>query len=121
MTGLETVAPRRTRRHWWLAAALLAALAACGASEPQVSVTELNWACGAGRCTATFRLTGGDADEDLLVIVRAYAGESVASREIVGEHRERLRLGSGQTRRLSVAFETERPADRVRVITGRDR
>lgn len=121
MTEFE---PRRPRRPWggpWLAAAALLALVACAERKPQVSVSDLNWACAAGRCTVTFRLAAGDADEDLLVRVRAYAGESVAGREIVGEHRERLHLRSGQTRRLTVAFETAKPADRVRVIPERDR
>lgn len=100
---------------------MLLALAACVDREPQVSVTDLNWACGARRCTATFRLAAGDtADEDLLVLVRAYAG-GVADREIVGEHKERLSLRSGQSRRLSVAIETQRPAERVRVVTQRAR
>lgn len=117
--------PHRTRPPRggpWLVVWALLALMGCAEREPQVSVTDLNWACGADRCTVTFRLTAGDgADEDLLVRVRAYAGEGVADREIVGEHRERVRLRSGQTRRLSVAFETAQPADRVRVIPARDR
>lgn len=113
---------RGLRRGGWSAGAVMLALAACSAPEPQVSVSDLNWACGAGRCTVTFRLTAGDsADEKLLVLVRAYAGDSVANREIVGEHRERLTLRSGQARRLSVVVETERAADRVRVIPQRDR
>jgi hypothetical protein len=53
--------------------------------------------------------------------VRAYAGASVADREIVGEHRERLTLRRGASRRLTVAVPTTRPADRVRVIVERDR
>lgn len=114
--------PRLPGLLGWLMAAALLVLCACVESEPQVSVSELNWACGAGRCTATFRLTAGDsADEALLVLVRAYAGESVANREIVGEHRERLTLRSGQTRRFSVVIETGKPADRIRVIPQRDR
>lgn len=60
-------------------------------------------------------------DEDLLVLVRAYAGASVANREIVGEHKERLTLRSGQVRRFSVAIETGKPADRIRVIPQRAR
>src|SRR5690606_9412928 len=113
---------RWLRRGGWFVVAGILALAACSAPEPQVTVSDLNWACGAGRCTVTFRLTAGEsADEDLLVLVRAYAGDSVANREIVGEQKERLTLRSGQARRLSVAVETERAADRVRVIPQRDR
>ncbi|MGB5104088.1 MAG: hypothetical protein WBO04_12350 [Steroidobacteraceae bacterium] len=113
---------RWLRRGGGFAAAGVLALAACSAPEPQVSVSDLNWACGPARCTASFRLTAGDsADEDLLVLVRAYAGDSVANREIVGEHQERLTLRSGQARRFSVVVETERAADRVRVIPQRDR
>lgn len=113
---------RWLRRDGWSVVAVLLALAACSAPEPQVTVSDLNWACGPARCTATFRLTAGDsADEDLLLLVRAYAGQSVANREIVGEHQERLTLRSGQARRFSVVVETERAADRVRVIPQRDR
>jgi hypothetical protein len=114
--------PRLRCTFGWCAATILATLGACSESEPQVTVSDLNWACGADRCTATFRLTAGDStDEDLLVLVRAYAGASVANREIVGEHKERLTLRSGQARRFSVAIETGKPADRIRVIPQRAR
>jgi hypothetical protein len=55
----------------------------------------------------------------MLVLVRAYEGDSVATREIVGEHRERVVLRAGQPRRLSVSVDTRRPANRVRVIVER--
>ncbi len=58
------------------------------------------------------RLPGGL----LLVRVRAYAGTSVADREIVGGERERVSLRADATRRLTVTVPTQRPADRVRVI-----
>lgn len=122
MRRRDPVRSRLLRRGGWLAVAGMLAVAACSAPEPQVSVSDLNWACGPARCTATFRLTAGNsADEDLRVLVRAYAGDSVANREIVGEYQERLRLRSGQARRFSVVVETERAADRVRVIPQRDR
>lgn len=111
--------PRRRRLLAGFACAGFAvlSLASCAEREPQASITDLNWACGTARCTATFRVTAGKSeDENLLVLVRAYAGEKVASREIVGEHKERLGLRAGQSRRLSVAVETRRPADRVRII-----
>jgi hypothetical protein len=105
-----------------LAAAIVLAVAGCerGGGEPSVAVEDLNWACGQARCTAAFRLKAEKRDERLLVLVRAYAGDSVANREIVGEHKERLALGSGQSRRMSVTVETRRTADRVRVIVQRD-
>jgi hypothetical protein len=105
-----------------LVAALLS-VAGCdrGGGEPRVAVDELNWACGQARCTTSFRLTADERDERLLVLVRAYAGDSVANREVVGEHKERLALGAGQSRRMSVAVETRRTANRVRVIVQRDR
>jgi hypothetical protein len=55
------------------------------------------------------------------VLVRAYAGDSVASREVVGEHKERLVLGAGQSRRISVTVETRPTANRLRVIVQRDK
>ena len=54
------------------------------------------------------------------MLVRAYAGDSVASRAVVGEHKERLAIGAGQSRRMSVTVETRAAADRVRVIVQRD-
>jgi len=114
------------RRYAWLAlagplgGALLAATGCGPAGEPRVDVTDLNWACGATRCTASFALSTEDAAQSVVVRVRAYAGESVADREIVGEHRERLTLSGGGSRRLTVAVPTKRPADRVRVLVERD-
>jgi hypothetical protein len=97
--------------------AAILALGACDrVREPRVTVSDLNWACGEARCTASFRLTADAGDERVLVLARAYAGENVASRDIVGEHKERLVLRSGQPRRLSVVIETRQPANRVRVI-----
>jgi hypothetical protein len=61
-----------------------------------------------------------ERDEPVVVRVRAYAGDDVASREIVGETAERLTLRSGTPRRLSVAIDTRLPATRVRVVVGRD-
>jgi len=99
--------------------ALLAA-GGCGpGGEPGVTVTDLNWACGAQRCTASFALSADDA-QAVLVRVRAYAGQGIADREIVGEHRERVRLPRGGSRRLTVGVPTSRPADRVRVVVERD-
>lgn len=116
--GRRQSAPRLAGGPLVMAAVLL--LAACGhGGEPRVAVTDLNWACGTERCTASFRLAAQSDDESLLVLVRAYAGERVAEREIVGEHREHLTLGSGQSRRLSVSVETRRPASRVRVVVQR--
>jgi hypothetical protein len=105
-----------------LVAAMLS-VAGCDGSggDPRVGVDDLNWACGQARCTATFRLTADKRDERLLVLVRAYAGDSVASREVVGEHKERLALGAGQSRRMSVTVETRPTANRVRVIVQRDK
>jgi hypothetical protein len=96
--------------------AMLALVACDRISEPRVTVSDVNWACGETRCTASFRLATDASDERVLVLVRAYAGENVASREIVGEHKERLALRSGQPRTLSVTLETRQPANRVRVI-----
>jgi hypothetical protein len=116
--------PRRDRRQpgpirangaW--AAVLALGLAACAHDAPATAVRDLNWACGAQRCTASFRLANdGTGDESLRVFVRAYAGGSVAGRQIVGEHREQLRLRAGQSRRFDVSFELRRPASRLRVV-----
>jgi hypothetical protein len=96
---------------------LLLLVAGCGERPPQATVEDLNWACGSQRCTATFRLkSGGSGDESLLVLVRAYAGDSVSSRQIVGVHKERAVVPSGQSRRFSVAVDTQQPATRLRVI-----
>jgi hypothetical protein len=104
-----------------IGALILAVLAvSCAPKEPQATVNDLNWACGATRCTVTFRISAnGFGDESLLVLVRAYAGDSVASRETVGEHKERLVLHAGQSKRLSVSLETRRAATRLRVILER--
>jgi hypothetical protein len=83
-------------------------------------VDRLSWACGAERCTASFRVAAeGSDDEALLVLVRAYAGDSVASREIVGEYRQQLVLRAGKSKALAVSLETRRPATRLRVILER--
>lgn len=119
---------RRRQRHNLaggapLLVAALLSVAGCdlGRGDPRVAVNDLNWACGEARCTATFRLTADKRDERLLVLVRAYAGDSVASREVVGEHKERLVLGAGQSRRISVTVETRPTANRLRVIVQRDK
>jgi hypothetical protein len=97
--------------------AVLLGLAACGSREPEASVSELNWACGASRCTASFRVqSDGSGDQSLLVMVRAYAGGSVAERHIVGEHKTHLRLPSGQSKRLTVSVDTREAANRLRVM-----
>ena len=113
--------PRRVRARV-VAALVVATLAAsCGQREPRAAVSGLNWACGAQRCTATFRVSAeGSDDEALLVLVRAYAGDSVASREIVGEHRQRLVLSAGKSKSFDVSLETRRAATRLRVILERD-
>lgn len=83
-------------------------------------MSDLNWACSAVRCTATFRVSAeGSDNESLLVLVRAYSGESVASREIVGEHKERLVVPVGQSRRVTASLDTSRAATRLRVILQR--
>jgi len=112
--------PRRVRARI-VAALVVAVLAAsCGQREPRADVSDLNWACGAQRCTASFRVAAeGSDDEELLVLVRAYAGDSVASREIVGEYRRRLVLSSGQSKAFDVSLETRRAATRLRVILER--
>ena len=58
-------------------------------------------------------------DETLALRVRAYAGDSVANRRIVGEHRERLALAAGKSKRFTVAVQTTQPASRLRVILDR--
>ena len=106
---------RQPRRAALLVLALLAT--SCAERGTQATVSDLNWACGSRRCTATFRVNAEKSgDERLLVWVRAYAGDSVASRETVGEHKERIVLPAGQSKRLSVALETRQPATRLRVI-----
>jgi hypothetical protein len=98
----------------------LVALASCAPGAPATSVQDLNWACGPQRCTATFKLSNdGPDDEALRVFVRAYAGESVARREIVGEHREQVRLHPGQSRRFDVRLDVQQPANRLRVVIER--
>ncbi len=98
-----------------------AALAvACSRRDPDATVSDLNWVCGSARCTASFRVSADpSSDQPLLVLVRAYAGDSVAAREIVGEHKERAVLPAGQSKRFSVTVETRRPATRLRVILER--
>jgi len=55
----------------------------------------------------------------MVALVRAYDGENVAERAIVGEHRELLTLGAGQSRRMTASVDTDRPANFVRVIVQR--
>jgi hypothetical protein len=100
---------------------VVAALAvSCGQREPRATVSGLNWACGAHRCTASFRVAAeGSDDETLMVLARAYAGDSVANREIVGEYRQRLVLPAGKSKAVDVSLETSRPATRLRVILER--
>jgi hypothetical protein len=104
------------QRH--AAVAVLAAVAvSCAPGQPQTSVKDLNWACGERRCSASFRLENPGGDEEALAVrVRAYAGESVQQRRIVGEHTERVALSPRLTKRLSVAIETTERASRVRVL-----
>lgn len=112
--------PRRVRSRA-VAALVVAALAvSCGQREPRATVSGLNWACGSQRCTASFRVAAEDSDDEtLLVLVRAYAGDSVANREIVGEYRQRLALPAGKSKAFDVSLETRRPATRLRVILER--
>ena len=113
--------PRRVRPRAIAALAVAALAVSCGQREPRATVSALNWACGAERCTASFRVAAeGSDDETLLVLVRAYSGDSVASREIVGEHRQRLVLPAGKSKAFAVSRETRRPATRLRVILERD-
>jgi len=109
---------RKRDQLWRVGTVLLAVLAvSCAGKEPSATAGDLSWACGARRCTASFRVSSdASSDESLLVVVRAYTGDSVASREIVGEHKQRLVLPAGQSKPVSATFETRRPATRVRVI-----
>jgi hypothetical protein len=109
------------RRAAIMLAASLAVAACSQRGEPQVAVSELSWACSATKCTATFRLTAADEPESVVALVRAYDGQSVAERAIVGEHRELLTLGAGQSRRMTASVDTDRPANRVRVMVQRAR
>jgi hypothetical protein len=102
-------------------ATLLAVSACSGGGEPQVAVSELSWACSETKCTASFRLTAAGEPESVVALVRAYDGGNVAERAIVGEHRELLTLGAGQSRRMTASVDTDRPANRVRVIVQRAR
>jgi hypothetical protein len=109
-------------RQGSVALVVLLVVSACShRGDPQVTVSELSWACSASRCTASFRHTAAGEPEGVVALVRAYAGEKVAERAIVGEHRERLSLGAGQSRRVAASIDTERPANRVRVIVQRAR
>jgi hypothetical protein len=111
--------PLRPLRQPRFAATLVLAACAtsCGTSAPPATVTDLSWACGERRCTASFRVESPkDDDRRLLVLVRAYAGDTVADRKVVGEHKETASLAAGHSRRFSVAFETRSPASRLRVI-----
>ena len=119
--------PERVRNQLWrvrsraVAAIAVAVLAAsCAQREPRATVSGLNWACGAQRCTASFRVAAEESDDEtLLVLVRAYAGDSVATRAIVGEYRQRLVLPAGKSKAFAVSLETLRPATRLRVILER--
>ena len=111
-----------------VAAVLLAAistccsLAGCSRSPPRSTVNDLNWACGDRRCSVTFRLDNeGTDDEPLAVRVRAYAGSSVQSRHVVGEHTERLTLKSRGAKRYTVGVDTTERAERVNVLLEFDR
>ena len=96
------------------------ALASCSRGEPLSRVDDLNWACGARSCSAKFRVSNESPDDErLAVLVRAYAGDSVANRRIVGEHRESLALAAGKSKRFSVAVQTTQPASRMRVVLER--
>ncbi len=111
--------PLRPLRQPRLAAALAVAACAvsCGRPGPPATVSDLSWACGEKRCTASFRVEAPEEDDrKLLVLVRAYTGDTVADRKAVGEHKETATLAAGQSRRFSVAFETRSPASRLRVI-----
>ena len=113
--------PRRVRPRAIAALAVAALAVSCAQREPRAAVSDLNWACGAARCTASFRVAAEGADDEaVLVLVRAYAGDSVASREIVGEQRQRLVLRAGKSKAFAVSLETRRPATRLRVILQRD-
>jgi len=109
---------RRARRPGWLVVLVAAAsVASCGRGEPLSRVDDLNWACGARGCSAKFRVANDSPDdESLVVLVRAYAGETVASRRIVGEHRENLALPAAGSKRFTVSVQTTQPASRLRVV-----
>jgi hypothetical protein len=96
------------------------ALASCSRGEPLSRVRDLNWACGPRSCSAKFGVANESPDDEALVVrVRAYSGDTVASRRIVGEHREGLELAAGRSKRFSVSVETTQPANRLRVILER--
>ena len=112
--------PRRVRTRTVAVLAVAALAVSCAQHEPRAAVSGLNWACGSARCTASFRVAAeGSDDESLRVLVRAYAGDSVANREIVGEYRQRLALPAGKSKAFDVSLETRRPAARLRVILER--
>jgi hypothetical protein len=112
--------PLRDQSRRFAAIVLALSAVSCARREPQATVSDLNWACGAARCTATFRISADGSDnESLIVLVRAYSGDSVASREIVGEHKEHLVVPAGQSRRVSASLDTSRAATRLRVILER--
>jgi hypothetical protein len=80
-------------------------------------VHDLNWACGERRCSVSFRLeNSGARSERLAVRVRAYTGDSVKERRIVGEYTERLGLSPRRPRRLAITIATSERASRVRVL-----
>ena len=114
---MSVPAPGQSLRRWLVIAGVAAFAAACTPAKPKTTVSGLNWACGASRCSASFKLEnpGGDA-EALAVRVRAYAGDSVQNRRIVGEHSERLALSARLTRRLTVGIDTTARASSVRVL-----
>jgi hypothetical protein len=70
----------------------------------------------------TFRLDNDGADEEALAVrVRAYAGSSVQTRKVVGEHTERLVLKSRGVKRYTVGVDTKERAEVVRVLLEFDR
>ena len=100
-----------------IAAGLLILMSGCAPSTPSTVVRDLSWACGERRCSATFRLENdGSGTESLAVRVRAYAGQGVQQRRIVGEHTERLRINSTSPRSLTVGVDTSERAERIRVL-----
>jgi hypothetical protein len=114
---MSVPAPGQSSRRWLAIAAVAVFAAACAPAKPRTTVSGLNWACGATRCSASFRLENpGAGSEALAVRVRAYAGEGVQDRRIVGEHTERLALSSRLTRRLTVGIDTTARANSVRVL-----
>ena len=118
---MSVPAPGQSLRHRLATAGLALLAAACAPAKPETTVHGLNWACGDSRCSASFLLENpGDDAEALVVRVRAYAGESVQDRHIVGEHSERLALSARQPRRLTVVIDTTARASRVRVLLGFD-